>query len=122
MHYLPYGDWSSEWEPVSLSEQAVERPAPENYYFSGGYSNRDYLSLIEAFRGIPTRLIIVCSSLNTELDGCPLPANIQVLRDIPAHVFEAYIRHAKAGIVPLKHDTGASGQSVILSSCRTRSR
>jgi glycosyltransferase involved in cell wall biosynthesis len=114
MHYLPYGDWSSEWEQAWLNTQAVDPPPPDDYYFAGGYSNRDYLALIEAFRRIPARLIIVCSRLNKDVQSGSLPSNVEVLRDIPTHVFEAYINHAKAGIVPLKHDTGASGQSVIL--------
>jgi glycosyltransferase involved in cell wall biosynthesis len=114
MHYLPYGDWSSEWEQEWLNAQAVDPPPPNDYYFAGGYSNRDYVALIEAFRRIPARLIIACSRLNKDIDHCSLPPNVEVLRDIPTHVFEAYIGHAKAGIVPLKHDTGASGQSVIL--------
>jgi glycosyltransferase involved in cell wall biosynthesis len=106
MHYLPPGDWRSTEEVV-----AVE---PANYYFAGGYSNRDYVPVINAFRRIPAELMIVCSALNTELDGLSLPQNITVLRDVSSECFDDYLRLAKAGIVPLKHDTGASGQSVLL--------
>ena len=34
--------------------------------------------------------------------------------------FDAYVRNAKACIIPLKHDTGASGQSVMLRLMRNR--
>jgi glycosyltransferase involved in cell wall biosynthesis len=109
MHYLPYGDWSR----VSTASKS-EKPELIDYYFSGGYCNRDYVSLIDAFRGIAASLVIACSSLNKELDCVPLPPNVRVLRDVPSPAFEGYIQRARAGIIWLKHDTGASGQSVML--------
>ena len=114
MHFLPYGDWSPE-----TSESAPEATEGD-YYFAGGYSNRDYPALIAAFRDIPARLVIVCSALNKELDAIDLPANVTVLRDLPSERFDAYLRDAKACIIPLKHDTGASGQSVMLRLMRHR--
>ncbi len=112
MHYLPCGDWGHDPEPSDIHIPANTKPG--DYYFSGGYSNRDYLSLIEAFRKIPARLMIICSSLNKELDCVPVPPNVEVLRDVPSSAFEAYLRNSKAGIISLKHDTGASRQSVML--------
>jgi glycosyltransferase involved in cell wall biosynthesis len=114
LHFLPYGDWSGAADPA---------PPPHNdsgYYFAGGYSNRDYPALIAAFRTIPARLVIVCSALNKELDGLEAPPNVTVLRDLPSDRFDAYVRDAKACIIPLKHDTGASGQSVMLRLMRHR--
>ena len=106
MHYLPAGDWREPEEPAAV--------AAGDYYFAGGYSNRDYMPVINAFRKIPAPLLIVCSTLNKELDGVSLPPNVTVLRDLSSESFEDYLRRAKAGIVPLKHDTGASGQTVLL--------
>ena len=109
MHFLPYGDWSP--SPV----EAATEPATGGYYFAGGYSNRDYPALIAAFRALPeTRLVIICSALNKEIVDSELPANVTVLRDVPGEVFDGYVRNARACIIPLKHDTGASGQSVML--------
>jgi len=114
MHFLPYGDWSAE------NRGTVPEPAAGDYYFAGGYSNRDYPALIAAFRRIPARLMIVCSALNKEIVDADLPANITVLRDLPGEQFDAYVRGAKACIIPLKHDSGASGQSVMLRLMRHR--
>ena len=114
MHFLPYGDWSAE------TRETVPRVPVSDYYFAGGYSNRDYPALIAAFRQIPARLVIVCSALNKEIVDADLPANITVLRDLPGAQFDAYVRGAKACIIPLKHDTGASGQSVMLRLMRNR--
>lgn len=107
MHFLPYGDWSAAEPPAPVS-------ASGDYYFAGGYSNRDYPALIAAFRDIPARLVIICSALNREIVDSELPPNVTVLRDVPGEVFDRYVRDAKACIIPLKHDTGASGQSVML--------
>jgi glycosyltransferase involved in cell wall biosynthesis len=108
LHFLPYGDWSGADEPAAPS-------VPQgDYYFAGGYSNRDYPALIAAFRSIPQRLVIVCSVLNTELDALDIPSNVTVLRDLPGIEFDRQLAGAKACIIPLRHDTGASGQSVML--------
>ena len=108
MHFLPYGDWS----PTGTATEPGA--ASGDYYFAGGYSNRDYSALIAAFRTIPARLTIICSALNKEIVDSDLPPNVTVLRDVPGEVFDAHVRDAKACIIPLKHDTGASGQSVML--------
>jgi glycosyltransferase involved in cell wall biosynthesis len=115
MHFLPYGDWSASPEPAS-----PQKLGDGDYYFAGGYSNRDYPALIAAFRAIPARLVVICSALNKELDAIDLPANVTILRDLPSDAFDAYVRNAKACIIPLKHDTGASGQSVMLRLMRNR--
>lgn len=119
MHFLPYGDWSAEEEPA-VTPAAAPETAAEPYYFAGGYSNRDYPSLIEAFRTIPARLVIICSALNKELDALDIPPNVTLLRDRPSDEFDAYVKNARACIIPLKHDTGASGQSVMLRLMRYR--
>ena len=113
LHFIPCGDW----RPAGRKETAGQEVAPnlpDGYYFSGGYSNRDYAGLIAVFRKVGAPLLIVCSKLNTEIDEGQLPANIRVLRDVPSAAFDEYIRHSKCGIVPLKYDTGSSGQTVLL--------
>lgn len=117
MHFLPYGDWSGADEPANLTAANSDTG---DYYFAGGYSNRDYPALIAAFRHIPAQLLIVCSALNKELDAIDIPPNVTILRDLPGDQFDTYLRDAKACIIPLKHDTGASGQSVMLRLMRNR--
>jgi glycosyltransferase involved in cell wall biosynthesis len=114
MHFLPYGDWSPDAGGETTAATAGD------YYFAGGYSNRDYPALIAAFRTIRARLVIICSALNKEIVDAELPPNVTVLRDLPSETFEAYVRDSKACIIPLKHDSGASGQSVMLRLMRNR--
>lgn len=102
---LPYGIWN-ETISISMEEQA--------YYFSGGYSNRDYLPLIEAFRGTTFELIIIASKLNVELDTIEIPNNVKILKDVDKDTFHNYMDKAAGVIIPLKNDLGSSGQMVTL--------
>jgi glycosyltransferase involved in cell wall biosynthesis len=119
LHFLPYGDWAPPADALAEAP-APANAQPDSYYFAGGYSNRDYPALIAAFWGLPQRLVIVCSALNRELDALDIPPNVTILRDLSGEAFDAYVRGAKACIIPLKHDTGASGQSVMLRLMRNR--
>jgi glycosyltransferase involved in cell wall biosynthesis len=111
LHFVPLGDWGEGRQMPSL-DRTTETG---DYYFAGGRSNRDYLPLIEAFRSLTARLLIVCSQSNLEeLAGIELPPNVEIFCDLPASEFDLYLRRCKAGIIPLKNDLGSSGQSVAL--------
>lgn len=120
LFYVPYGDMSdqniSTDDEVKVQKEVVEG----EFFFSGGYSNRDYLSLIEIFENLPYKLVIVCSALNTEIDESTVPANIKVLRELPSEAFDAYIRASKACIIPIAYDSGAAGQSVLIRCMKNR--
>ncbi len=102
---LPYGSWN---------DSIIEQNEQLDYYFAGGYSNRDYLPLIEAFKGSKYKLIIIASKLNKYLDGISVPANIELLKDVSKEVFHQKMTHARGVIIPLKNNLGASGQMVML--------
>ncbi len=117
LHFVLLGDWGELRQPTLESRAATAG----DYYFAGGRSNREYRALVEAFRSIPARLVIVCSRSNwKELKRISLPPNVEALCDIPVAAFDDYVCGAKAGIIALKHDTGASGQSVALALMRNR--
>ena len=115
--YIPLGDWKK----VDLYDEKYEPGVDEPYYFAGGYTNRDYLNLIDAFRQVPNKLVIVCSYLNKELNNIDqLPSNIIIKKDIPKEEFESLLAKSKACILPLKNDTGASGHMVLLGYMRNK--
>jgi glycosyltransferase involved in cell wall biosynthesis len=115
LRFVPLGDWDARKRQKELTTP----PTNGDYYFAGGWSNRDYAALVKAFHSIPARLLIICSPTNArQLHEDSLPANVGVLSDVPTEVFEAYVRGAKAGIIPLRLDTGASGQSVAVALMR----
>jgi glycosyltransferase involved in cell wall biosynthesis len=115
MHFIPLSELWGQGQEINGELQ----PIVGNYYFAGGWSNRDYPVLVGAFRTIPAHLVIICSPANSkELKNAGLPLHVTVLSDVAPQLFEAYVRGAKAGIIPLKHDTGSSGQSVTLALMR----
>ncbi len=95
----------------------------ENYYFSGGYSNRDYIGLCEKWRQYSGRkLVIIASSNNSDLveyiNSKGLPSNISIYYDTDAHEFDRVLFGAEACILPMKYDFRAAGQSVMLRAMR----
>lgn len=109
---IPYGDWLNQPAGASPDEQPQEP-----YFFSGGYSNRDYAGLLKAWEGIDRRLVIIGSRNNADLYAYsqhPANAKVTVLLDTPAEVFDRYLRCARACILPFKSDSGAAGQTVAL--------
>lgn len=53
------------------------KPGPGDYLFSGGDSNRDYATLMEAVRDLPVRLVIASVMLQARMPG-PYPGNVAV--------------------------------------------
>lgn len=116
--FIPHGDWP---QPIDIPDAFTPDPDLDletPFYFAGGFTNRDYKPVIEAFRRLKKRLIIVCSTNNTDVVDDELPPNITVYRDITFPEFELLLRASKAVIIPLKHDEGAAGHSVLVRSMR----
>lgn len=116
--FIPHGDWP---QPINVPD--VFTPDPDidletPFYFAGGFTNRDYKPVIETFRRLDQRLIIVCSGTNVDVVDEELPPNVTVYRDITFPEFELLLRASKAVIIPLKHDRGAAGHSVLVRSMR----
>jgi glycosyltransferase involved in cell wall biosynthesis len=102
---MQYGDWK-ESEPQFHEE--------EDFYFSGGYSNRHYLPIIKAFEKSNLKLVIVASKLNRELINLRTTENITILFDLDKDAFYHLLSRSKGVIIPLKYNSGASGQSVVI--------
>ncbi|NJO36347.1 MAG: glycosyltransferase [Rhizobiales bacterium] len=116
--FIAHGDWP---QPIDLPKMFAPDPDLDlatPYYFTGGFTNRDYRPVIEAFRGLDQRLIIVCSRSNDDVVDAELPSNVQVYRDITFPEFELLLSASKAVIIPLRHDSGAAGHSVLVRSMR----
>lgn len=108
--YVPYGEWNR--------SKTFGTTCDEGYLFSGGYANRDFVTLAQRFQNKPWELVIAASRENTDfvkyVDETKLSDNITVHWDIPAERFNQLLREAHAVIMIMKHNTGASGQIVIL--------
>ncbi|MEK6480844.1 glycosyltransferase [Catalinimonas sp. 4WD22] len=114
--YFKLGDWK---KPVELFDPTYVPPF-KDYCFAGGFTNRNYKTLIETFKEVDKNLIIVGSDLNEDLrDLDTLPNNIIVKKDIDKTEFESLVVHSSVCILPMKDpDAGASGHMVLLAYMR----
>ena len=109
---MPYGDWNN--NPFGL-----ENTAKSDYFFGGGYSNRDYGSLLSSWvKYFPEERRIIIGSKNNkdlvEFNSQYTGDKIKILFDTTTEVFDEYLQKSMACILPFKENTGASGQSVML--------
>lgn len=113
---VPLGEWSQE------GDRKDERDCDKGYFFSGGYSNRDYISLIKLFEDRQERLVIAASRHNRDLieyvEHNNISDNITLLYDISQKEFTYLLAESHAVIFIMKHNTGASGQLVVLNAMK----
>jgi glycosyltransferase involved in cell wall biosynthesis len=84
----------------------------DGYVFTGGYSNRDFHTVIEAFRGSPHRLVLCAVPENDLPDD--IPDNVQIVFNETPEEFSHWLAGAEVGIVPIHPDRGGSGFSVLV--------
>lgn len=83
------------------------------YIFSGGYSNRDYETLLEVAKEIECDFIIACSKKNG-IDKRENLENVKCCYDIGINDFNKLMANSLFVVLPLKNDVGSSGQMVAL--------
>lgn len=115
---VPLGEWNQEVDRKSKRERAYDK----GYFFSGGYSNRDYISLIKLFDNRQERLVIAASKHNRDLieyvEHNDISDNITLFYDISQKDFTYLLEESHAVIFIMKHNTGASGQLVVLNAMK----
>jgi glycosyltransferase involved in cell wall biosynthesis len=82
------------------------------YVFSAGKTGRDYQTLLEAVRGLNTRVIVVSDQYHAQ--GLQLPPNVQLMVDIPYEQYLKLLKEAYFVVVPLIKLVKSTGQVVIL--------
>ena len=85
-------------------------PPTNDYVLSIGRSNRDWDFLIDSFKTINRRLIIICDVLHRK----ELPPNITVLNDVCGEKSFHYIYNCAYMIIPIDNGKIASGDTVLL--------
>ncbi|HEX5368931.1 MAG TPA: glycosyltransferase family 4 protein [Dehalococcoidia bacterium] len=85
-------------------------------FFAGGTSNRDYATLVEAFRGRAEQLRIFC--FERDVAALDLPDNVTVVSGVFDDAFAAAMRATDGVIVTLDNPSIASGHLVLLEAMR----
>ncbi len=92
------------------------QPGTDRYFFSGGSSNRDYRTLVQAFDGLEERLIIACYP--SDVKGLRIPANVEIRHNVYGADFTRLMQRSYAVIIPLLKTEVSSGQLVLLDAMR----
>jgi glycosyltransferase involved in cell wall biosynthesis len=94
----------------SGEEPAARRRGDGGYVFSGGYSNRDYDTLLAAVAGLDREVVVVASALN-DIDA--VPGNVRLHLDVSWEEFDELITACAVLVIPLHKGGEASGQNVL---------
>jgi glycosyltransferase involved in cell wall biosynthesis len=87
------------------------------YVFTGGYSNRDYDTLLAAVAGLHREVVVVASALNN-IDA--VPGNVRLHLDVSWEEFEELVADCAVLVIPLRTGGEASGQNVLFRGIRHR--
>jgi glycosyltransferase involved in cell wall biosynthesis len=105
-YFIPYSQDEIQKAYQGLSSE------DRGYVFSGGYTNRDYDTLLKAAEMLPYRFVIACSRLNKLPDR--IPKNVTVHREVSAEEFHTLMAKSRLIVLNLKDQIGSSGQMVAL--------
>lgn len=111
LEFVPY---CSDFFPSQNRNVLVEGA----YYFSGGYTNRDYRLVNELAQRHPDkRFVIIASNLNMIKE---VADNVTLIKDVNKDLFEATLSHSEGVIIPLLENVGSSGQMLCISAIRNK--
>lgn len=102
-HFVKFG------LPVSNTNYTDTALKNENYFFSTGFSNRDYEFLINVFNNTPLKLKIACPHLKTAI-----PQNVEILDNCFGEEMKRQMCNSIAVLIPLKNLNISSGQLVFI--------
>lgn len=95
------------------SDISFKKELPKNFFFSGGYTNRDYDLLIRVAKKFPNHyFVLVISKLNIIHEENQ--KNVIIFKDIESIQFNSIAAKSSCIIIPLKSHVGASGQALCL--------
>jgi glycosyltransferase involved in cell wall biosynthesis len=96
---------------------AAYAAVPGDYIFSGGYTNRDYRTLLEAVRELPYR-IVACVSSKCALPR-DMPANVEVFENLSEDDFNRLMAASAIVVVPLKGGVLEAGGRQVFQNAMT---
>lgn len=111
IHFVRYGMKTPEDNQIVAVDDDKEC-----YFFSGGTSNRDYDTLLKAFKGLREKLKIAC--FPSDVKNLDIPSNVEVLHNVFKQDFFDYMRKAYVIVISLDDPRISSGHLVLLDAMR----
>lgn len=104
--------FTAQWGPEIEFYKKFNRSVPFNecnYFISAGHTDRDYETLIEAFRGINYQLKIYCTPRSLP-KNVNIPSNVSICSEFTPYIelLEHY-RKSRAILIPLKYPASKEG-------------
>lgn len=92
-----------------------------DYIFTGGYTNRDYQTMLEVAKRMPSyNFIFAVSSLNLKSFPSKVPDNVIIYNDIDPKSFWGIAQKSKCIIVPLKKRNGCIWTNALFGSNKAK--
>ena len=102
--------------PIGVDPSKVEQfrvtNTGEKYILAAGYSNRDYPTFLSAVSSVEMPVVVIAKKYN--LDGCKIPAHVQIFYDIYREEYYNKLQNAAFVVVPIDDPTVSAGQEVAL--------
>lgn len=86
---------------LNLPQMKSQKSQEAEYIFSGGIKKRDFVSLINAVRGLDVHLKLVVKSKKILMDSVTIPDNCEVFENIPFEEYLQLMADSKFTVVPL---------------------
>ena len=101
------------WGVAPPIAEAGPRPIAKPYFVALGGEARDYATLAETARSMPsTRFVFIVRPHS--LEGLTLPGNVTVHVNLPHHEAWSLVQHAEASLVPLRSARTPNGHVTIV--------
>lgn len=95
------------------STEYVAKSIPKDYLFSGGGSNRDYQTLVNAYNKSNASLPLVIATQPWRLEGLDI-SKVEILDDVVVENFGDVLKKSRALILSLKESNLSAGHMVML--------
>lgn len=106
------GRTSFVFSPLGIESPENASPSNGGYVFTGGRSNRDYDTFVDAMRGAPFTAHIAAQRFN--INRTRTPANVHTHFDTFGDEFVNLLAGASLVVIPLDRPDESSGQLVLL--------
>ena len=106
--FIPYGQVAK----YKISAKNVNNISKNPYFFSGGTSNRDYLTFAVCAEKTNFHFVIACT--HNDIKGIKMPDNVKLFHDAYGEKFNFLLKQALAVILLFKDPNISSGQIVLL--------
>lgn len=107
--FVPYGQST---EDISCCDNIDPNGGGKPYFFSGGVSNRDYLTLLSVAKNFDFLFVIACK--HRDIKGVKIPPNVKVFYEVSLREFDKLLKKSFGVILLFKDPNISSGQIVLL--------